>query len=622
MNLVEPAFLEFASVSWRLSWLILLMVGLRFLFRRQIGARWCFAIWLVLAGALLIPSRLSVPGYSLGLDRVFRLPTRPAEPTAEQPPRIATPAAAGVVEAAQPALTSSVGPELSDAAESDGATAMNREWFTLAAVVWLSGMLGLLALRLIAAFRLQRRLARTGKPGDARLTAAVDRACAELGIGTRPTVATTTMVTSPALCGVFRPRLLFPIDFAARLSPDELRWVVLHELGHVQRRDLLSQTLLQIACAVHWYNPLVWLAALLARQDGEIACDEFVLHRARPTDGSAYGRALLSVLGAVHGQNHLSATLGIVENKRLLLTRITMISDYRPQTLRRTLTGVAFLTTFAIVGYTEESKTPVAVKMPVPTNEQGKPMTQEDLLARRKAMDAEQERWAAEAKVQLRAIGTPGDVPVAFLDVNDEPRLVAVGSNLLDAAVTEIDLANGRVTTVSRVNQAQRVFELLEPRDIKFPVITPQQIERILSPDQPQMPRSTNLPPEVMGAWPQINREGKEAILMNYLRSGIIVEISVRPGGMSGQSRSLFAKQRDERNRARLETFLASLTAKQREDFGRPGQMAISLKATPEQRAVQVAQAGEHKAKQDAVIAALTPEQRKLYDQWRAGMQR
>ena len=49
----------------------------------------------------------------------------------------------------------------------------------------------------------------------------------------------------------------------------------------------------------------MWLAARLARQDGEMACDDFVLRHARPTEPAAYGRALLSVIGAVREQSRL-----------------------------------------------------------------------------------------------------------------------------------------------------------------------------------------------------------------------------------------------------------------------------------------------------------------------------
>jgi beta-lactamase regulating signal transducer with metallopeptidase domain len=621
VNSLEQVFLDYATLSWRLSWLILLLLVLRLPLLRLASPRWCFALWLVVAGALVIPARAPLSLPQLGLDRFFSLPAFEKERAA---PDTRTD---GPAPAAAPVDTPSAAEsrmELTGATElrtPDDAPPATEAWVSGLALLWLGGVVGLLGLRLIAAIRLQRRLTHErSAPVDTALVAAVKAGCVELGVRTLPDIVTTPLVTSPALCGVLRPRLLFPIGFSARLSPEELRWVIRHELGHLRRRDLLSHSLLQLACAVHWFNPLVWLAARLARQDGEMACDDFVLRHARPAEPAAYGRALLSVIGAVRDQSRLPATLGIVENKRQLLTRITMISSHRPQTLRRTLTGAALLSLFALVGYTEEPKPQTASPAPNQGNTVDVPRTDEERRAFSIARQAKLEQWNAAAKVEVRATGTPGGVPIAFLEVNDEPRLVRVGSDLLGARVTEIDSNAGRVTTISRDGQSKRVFDQGDPKGIKLPSFTAQEIERLLSHDHGLRTQGAGLPYEVMSAWPTINREGKIAILMNYLKSGHVVEIAFRPDGMSGSSRRLFAEQLEERTRQRLEAFLAALTPEQRTQFGRGGQMAISLKASAAERANQLERASGQKSNQDSVIASLTPEQRKLYDAWRTGV--
>lgn len=436
-----------------------------------------------------------------------------------------------------------------------------------------------------------------------------------------PALVITPLVTSPALCGILRPRLLFPVGFAAQHSPEELRWVILHELAHLRRRDLLSQSLFQLACALHWFNPLVWVAARLARQDGEMACDDFVLRHARPTDPAAYGRALLSVLGALRAPSRLPATLGIVESKRQLLTRITMISSHRPQTLRRTLTGAALLSLFALIGYTEEPKAAPAVPAPAGKAPAVTRMTDAEVHAYHQARIAERDRWAAEAKVVLRAIGTPGGVPVALFDVNDEPWLVKQGSDLVTSSVTTIDVQNARVTTTSSRDQSQRSYNLTEPRAVKFPEFTPQQIESLLPPNNQRKERPL-VPLEIIQAWDVINRDGKEAILLNYLRGGYIIGIRTRTGESSLTTALLFQQQFTQRFRDRYNTFAASLNAEQREAFAGGTQAAIRLDAPAEQRRDSAARAKAQMEKRDAVIAALTPEQRKLYDAWIASGQR
>lgn len=99
-------------------------------------------------------------------------------------------------------------------------------------------------------------------------------------------------VAMPLTWGTLRPVVVVPAD-AGEWSAERRRVVLAHELAHVRRLDCLTQTLAQLACALHWFNPLVWYAARRLRIERENACDDAVL--ALGTSGADYAGHLLEV---------------------------------------------------------------------------------------------------------------------------------------------------------------------------------------------------------------------------------------------------------------------------------------------------------------------------------------
>jgi beta-lactamase regulating signal transducer with metallopeptidase domain len=82
-------------------------------------------------------------------------------------------------------------------------------------------------------------------------------------------------VTSPFVWGVWRSTILLPA--AAETDPSQWKTALLHECGHIKRRDCLTQTVATAACALYWFHPLMWLAAHRMRLEQEIACDDQAL---------------------------------------------------------------------------------------------------------------------------------------------------------------------------------------------------------------------------------------------------------------------------------------------------------------------------------------------------------
>ena len=175
-------------------------------------------------------------------------------------------------------------------------------WFDALRLFWAIGF-SVLMLRLSSARWLLWNSERRGKViwSSTRTATAthdpivteLEAACLQLKISRPVTLLMHPDKMIPVVWGILRCRLLLP-DAARVWSVEQLRSVLLHELAHIKRRDAAAQLLTQIACALHWFNPLVWFAAWRLDVERERACDDLVL--ASGVRPSAYAGHLLEVV--------------------------------------------------------------------------------------------------------------------------------------------------------------------------------------------------------------------------------------------------------------------------------------------------------------------------------------
>ena len=258
-------------------------------------------VWLLaLISALALPVlSLALPRWQVPLVEVAALEksavsadasdfARP-EPAFAAPPlsrRASAPANEGVDRTPNPAGGRS------DAAAPAASSAPRMSWTMWLLAIWAAGAAFVLARLLlgIAAVHLMAR--RTARIVDAPWLALAVELANELGVGRRLTFVESRTATMPMAWGILRPSVLMPAD-AVRWPVERLRIVLLHELAHVKRRDCLTNVVAQIACAVYWFNPLVWVAARHIRSERERACDDLVL--AAGTHGPDYAEELLEI---------------------------------------------------------------------------------------------------------------------------------------------------------------------------------------------------------------------------------------------------------------------------------------------------------------------------------------
>lgn len=151
-------------------------------------------------------------------------------------------------------------------------------------------------------------------------------------------VYTAEMIQTPCLFGLFRPAIY--VTEEALKEERILMFVLCHESVHYRHHDHWWVLVRNLCFCLHWYNPLVWLAAYLSRQDGELSCDEKALELLGDEVRVEYGRALLAFCAAkVSGESRRGAVSSAIErtigtaaggNKRQMKERLRMLVD-RPE---------------------------------------------------------------------------------------------------------------------------------------------------------------------------------------------------------------------------------------------------------------------------------------------------
>jgi beta-lactamase regulating signal transducer with metallopeptidase domain len=361
MNFIETAFRLILDATWQMACIILVLLLLRPILSRHVSAHFLYLAWIAIAIRLIIPTAIPVRWSPFNLAGAKQATgsslvgdTDPAQPGSDfTQGNVTVPVAAK---------------QITHGHASPG-RAPQRSLFQAAAVLWSGGALVLLLARAFAHWRFAARLRRDDALAECVLNA-MDGELAAAFRRSRISLFFTDAIDGPALHGILRPKLLFPVGFLDKLTPTEIQLIVAHELGHYRRYDLVAQFLLQLARALHWFNPLVWVATRAARNDCELACDDYVMRRFGAIKPHVYGATLLKIFGMASPSTKAPLVLGIVESKHELKRRIQMIIARKSPTFTSSFVGGLFLALVAGIALTREAQAqqPTPSVLPAPTD--------------------------------------------------------------------------------------------------------------------------------------------------------------------------------------------------------------------------------------------------------------
>ncbi|MGN1016086.1 MAG: M56 family metallopeptidase [Faecousia sp.] len=310
-------------IDWILSssLLILVVICTRAIFKDKISQRLRYALWSLVLLRLLIPVNI---GHSVISTANLSASIQTRQTVASLENRVQN------QNGTTPSVQVAVRPDNGEAAQQAPVDRMEtepseersfrREWIPeIAKTIWIVGAVSVGGVFLYSNLRFGARLKRSSR----RIR----------GIRRGLPIRISEAADSPCLFGLFHPTIFVTQEVAD--NPTLLRHCVCHERCHYRHGDHVWAALRGVCVALHWYNPLVWWAASLSRQDSELACDEAAIAMLGERERAEYGRTLI-LMTAQKNRNVLLAATTMSAKKSVIRERIRMIAR-KPKTAALTM---------------------------------------------------------------------------------------------------------------------------------------------------------------------------------------------------------------------------------------------------------------------------------------------
>ena len=254
---MNELFLKIINMSISASWLVLVVLLLRLLFKKAL--KWVnVLLWGIVAVRLICPF-----SFESALSLIPSAETISPTIMMDQTPSVHT----GI-----PVINSVINPVIGESfAPAPGVSANPLQiWIPILAIIWIIGVAVLLLYTAVSYWRLR------GKVSEA--------------VVLRDNIYQSENVGSPFVLGIIKPKVYLPY----KMDVQDLGHVVAHEQAHIRRKDHWWKPLGFLLLTIHWFNPLMWLAYVLLCRDIELACDEKVIKELGNEQRADYTQALVA----------------------------------------------------------------------------------------------------------------------------------------------------------------------------------------------------------------------------------------------------------------------------------------------------------------------------------------
>lgn len=338
--MLDTLFTYVLNMSAAASVIFLFVMTIRLIFKNKLSKIFSYALWVLVLLRLIIPFSFST---TFSVFNYLNAPAKVSQFNESiggieyiskdiglmNQPRIETGFAA---------VNEKINKKLPPATPQSSANPMQVIMF-VCSFIWSCGMTGMLFfLTLLYIVTVRRLKTATLYQNDELLCY-----CAEkVGLGKKIDTYISDRINTPIVCGLIKPRIVLPANCIDR---DDLKYIIVHELVHIKRRDYLIKPISLLVLAIHWFNPVVWISYILAHKDMELSCDEKVIASFEKDIRKEYAYSLLNM--SVSQSNLFNGGL-LAFGEKNIKVRIKNIVNYKKRTFWVTLIGIVLLAVISV----------------------------------------------------------------------------------------------------------------------------------------------------------------------------------------------------------------------------------------------------------------------------------
>lgn len=341
-------FNSVVALSFMGSILVLIILLVKSIFRKKLNSYFHYYIWILLIIRLIMPYSIQ-SSFSIHnvINSAFILNN-----ASDMPNKVVPIKSPGV-----DMNTSSKTPKENVKKENTGIMMENNKYSpsNIVGIIWLLGSSFMIILVICSHYRITYVIKNPIDYTNQVFNNIFSKCIDIIKVNTTVRLIYTNRLTNPSLYGVMNPTIIIPLKIAKNIGTDEFRYIILHELSHLKRKDVFLNWITTLLQCIYWFNPIILYGLYKMKQDCELACDQHVISYLKDCEYLRYGNTLIKMLEINNDRQWIPGAASLSRNKYEIKRRIKMIAKYKKLSLGGIIFGVALIAVIAVIGLTSSN---------------------------------------------------------------------------------------------------------------------------------------------------------------------------------------------------------------------------------------------------------------------------